>query len=168
MTHRVRSESVLDQWGLVIERGGQHRDRFLRSVVRRVRRARFTDAVIQEQHIQYGRSSEVLEQSLVLLRPKHPDLRCYVSARSLGRHLEVLRLATVEPGLIKRGLATLLQDGAWWTWSVPRGIRQEAEARSFLTVIDRCVADAAQVMATRLGARTRVGTARRNVLDQWE
>jgi len=74
----------------------------------------------------------------------------------------------VEPGLIKRGLATLLRDGAWWTWSVPRGIRQEAEARSFLTVVDRCVADAAQVMATRIGSRARVGTARRDVLDQWE
>jgi len=158
----------VDHWALIVERGGSHRDRFLRSVVRRIRRARFTDAVIREQPIQFGRGSSGWEQSLVLLRPKNPDLRCYVSARSLGRHLEVLRLATIEPDTVKRWLATLLRDGAWWTWSVPRGIRQEAEVRSFLTVIDRCVADAAQVMATRLGVRARVGTARRDVLDQWE
>jgi len=166
--HRVRSESVVDHMALIVERGGPHRDRFLRSVIRRVRRARFTDAVIREELIQFAQGSGGSEQSLVLTRPKYPDLHCYVSARSLGRHLEVLRLATIEPGPVKRWLATLLRDGAWWTWSLPRGIRQEAEARSFLTVIDRCVADAAQVMATRLGVRARVGTARRDVLDQWE
>ena len=169
LAHRVRTESVLDRWAAVIEKAGPYEERFLERVERQLRRSKLPKLRAEFRPLRLGASWRATHRALVVQHEDYSDICVYVSVRSLGRNLEVLRLATLEPGWLKRGLALLLHNGEWWAWSTPRGLHAEAEVRSFLTVIDGSVRDVTRALATRLGARPGLFSgARGDILDQWE
>jgi hypothetical protein len=160
---------VLDRRAVVIEKGGPYKERFLRTLARRIQRSKLPNVTAEVRPLRFSGGWWAFHRALVVRHGRYSDIRVYVSVRRLGRNLEVLRLAALEPGWVKRGLASLLHSGAWWMWSTPRGIHAEEDVRSFLTVIDGNVRDAIRALAARLGARRRLlSGSRGDILDQWE
>ncbi len=77
------------------------------------------------------------------------DIHVLVGARGYGTSLELSLLKAMTPNLIKRRLAALMTGGDESAWSRPRGLAQEREFQSWVSVVEQCVQSAAKDLARK-------------------
>ena len=162
----VRSDSIWERQSLLIERAGRQTRAYVRRVQRRLLSARLPGLVATVESVRIGGLLTRARPFLVVCSGRMPDVRLYVGARSVGRHLEVLSITAVEPIWPKRVMAGALHRGAWWTWSLPGGVAGQEDLRSLLTLVESTV----QSVARQLAARARGNlllTEPGNPLDVW-
>jgi hypothetical protein len=79
-------------------------------------------------------------------------VRCYVVAGRAGVHLEIVRYVVVQPHWFKGLVASLVLQGAWWGWSLPKGLRPSEELAALLSVVDAGIAGMTKLYAARAHA----------------
>lgn len=105
---------------------------------------------------------------VVVTHQRFPDLRHWIGCRPVGIHLEVLTMTAVLPSWLKRQAASVLFAGEWWRWSLPRGLSQEEEIRTWLTALQEITSGSAKGLLRRLaGGNATFAPAARDVLAEW-
>ena len=166
--HLVREAAVLERHSLLIERAGVHAEALLSAISSRFERSRLPGTSACAVHILTGSLMGAPRRAVVFRSERFRDVRAYVCVRPTGAHLEVLRLVAVESHFFKRLTAQLCRGGAWWAWSLPQGLDAEEDLRTFLTVANGAVDEAARSLAMRLAGRASpLDDDKRDVLDEW-
>jgi hypothetical protein len=168
MIHRLRQEAVIERHALLIERASAHALVFLGAVATRFDRSDLPGGRAARVSVCLGSWRATPREMVALRSTDQPDVSCYVGARPAGVHLEVLQLVAIEPSWLKRTLASIRTGGAWWAWSLPRGLSSDEELRTFLTIAHAAVDTAARALATRLAGRVSpLDDESRSALDEW-
>jgi hypothetical protein len=64
---------------------------------------------------------------------------------------------------------SLLCRGEWWRWSLPHGLAQEEEVRTWLTLLHEITGSSAKALVRRLaGGNAILAPAARDVLAEWQ
>jgi hypothetical protein len=164
----LRNAEIIERRSAVIERGAPHVDSFLDRVASRLERAGVVEITASRGMLRLGWLNPSRE-ALIVAHRRFSDLRICVSAQVVGVHLELLQLVALKPDAFKRTLAGWLTRGAWWSWSVPKGVGAEERCRVFLTLVGSCVDEVARSIVRRLG-RGSSALERRggDVFDDWQ
>jgi hypothetical protein len=168
MTLALSRSEIIERRSVVIERGAPQADVLLDRVASRIERAGVAEITTFRRMVHLGGWLGPARDALIVTHRAFPDLRVCVSTEVLGVHLEMLQLVALQPGVFKRLAAGWLTRGAWWSWSMPKGVGAEERCRAFLTLVGSCVDGAARSLVRRIGRgesslERRVG----DVLDVW-
>jgi hypothetical protein len=105
---------------------------------------------------------------VVVTHQRFPDVRHWIGCRPVGIHLEILTMTAVMPSWLKRRCASVVFAGEWWRWSLPRGLSQEEEIRTWLTALREVTSGSAKGLLRRLaGANATFAPAARDALAEW-
>lgn len=162
-------EQIIATRSLIVEAGGEHSGELLEDIERRLENAQVVDDTRWGvRDVVVGRGWFSPAQSwLVIEHRRLKDVRHYVRWRPFGVHLVIVQLTTIEPPLWKRGAASLLRAGAWWSWSIPGGTLAEENLRSWLTVVGHVIQSAARDLARRVARGRGIGQLEPDVLARW-
>ena len=170
MSTRIRSDSVIERDSLVLEGAAEYVDEFMDAIEAEIERvgldatSRWTRVLAWLEPDRRARAREFM----VVTHRGFPDLRHWIGCQPAGIHLEVLTMTAIIPSWPKRKLVSLLCGGEWWRWSLPRGLSQEEEIRTWLTLLHQITSGAAKELVRRLGGGTAtIAPAARDVLAEW-
>jgi hypothetical protein len=75
----------------------------------------------------------------------------------------------ITPSWPKRRLASLFCGGEWWRWSLPHGLAQEEEIRTWLTLLHEITSVSARELVRRIaGGNAALAPPARDVLVEWQ
>jgi len=170
MSTRIRSDSVIERGSLVLEGAAEQAGELMDAIETEFERvgleetSRWTRVLAW---LEPGRRGHAREFVVVRHRG-FPDLRHWIGCRPIGIHLEVLTMTAVTPSWPKRQLVSLLCSGEWWRWSLPRGLSQEEEIRTWLTLLHEITSGSAKELVRRLaGENATLAPATRDALAEW-
>ena len=171
MSACIRSESVIERGSLVLEGAAEQGDEFMAAIETEIERvgleetSRWTRVLAWLEPSRRVRAREFV----VVTHRRFPDLQHWIGCRSVGIHLEVLTMTSITPSWPKRQLVSLLCRGEWWRWSLPHGLAQEEEIRTWLTLLHEITNRSAKELVRRLaGGNAILAPAARDVLAEWQ
>lgn len=170
MTTRIRTDMALERDSFLLDGAADHAGDLLDAIEIEMERigldgtSRWSQVLAWLEPDRRGDAREFV----VVIHRRFPDLRHWIGCRPMGIHLEVLTMTAVMPSWLKRRLASLLFRGEWWRWSLPRGLSQEEEIRTWLTLLHEITSGSAKNLVRRLaGANATLAPAARDVLAEW-
>jgi hypothetical protein len=170
MSTCIRSESVIERGSLVLEGAAEQADEFMDAVVTELERVGMDETSRWTRVLAWLEPSRRVHarEFVVVTHRGFPDLRHWIGCRPVGIHLEVLTMTAIAPPWPKRRLVSLLCGGEWWRWSLPRGLAQEEEVRTWLTLLHEITSGSAKGLVRRLaGGDAILAPAARDVLAEW-
>lgn len=169
MTVTLKEETILNQWSMIVENAKGHVEDVLSDIERRLVEAALPEGCSNERETVQSSSwtAKVKRQFLVCENEAFGDYRVYIGVRSYGRHLDVCRFVTVEPGFMKKLMAQRVAGDAY-ALSGPKNILVEQDLRAWLSVVHHAVVDAIDGLFDDLKQdRSKIRRESKGILEIW-
>jgi hypothetical protein len=169
-TKVLREETILNEWGVLLERAAEHWPSFLQGVHVRLQEAKIpggcTWGMIDVRS--RGLLARVHREFLLVHLDQFADYHMYVAARPYGIHLDCCRFLTVEPGFLKGYISRRLTGSASDALSAPRNILVHQDLRAWATVVHHAVIGSTGELMQRLGQDAkRLDRGSKGILEIW-
>lgn len=166
----LKEENVLDEWSMLIDNAADSSDDLLDDIQNRLEQAQIPGGC--RWSLEEVKSStwvaRVKREFLIVKLDQFSDYRIYIAAREYGRHLDVCRFTTVEPGFFKKKLAEHLTGGEGAALSAPKNILIEQDLKAWVSVVHHAVLDAVGALVKKLGQDpTRIRRESQGYLSVW-
>ena len=167
MSRRIRTDMALERDSFLLDGAADHAGDLLDAIEVEMERvglegtSRWSRVLAWLEPDRQGDTREFV----VVTHRRFPDLRHWIGCRPMGIHLELLTMTAVMPSWLKRRFVSLLFRGEWWRWSLPHGLSQEEEIRTWLTQLHEITSGSAKTLVRRLaGANATLAPAARDPL----
>ena len=148
----LKEENVLDEWSMLIDNGAGSGGELLDDIQTRLEQSQIPGGC--RWSLEEVKSStwvaRVKREFLIVKLEQFGDYRIYIAARDYGRHLDVCRFTTVEPGFFKKKLAEKT-TGVGAALSAPKNILIEQDLKAWVSVVHHAVLDAVGALVSKMG-----------------
>jgi hypothetical protein len=165
----LKEETILNQWSMIVEGAGDRVEELLADVEQRLKEAGLPEGCSGEREMVQSSTwvSKVKREFLVCENDAFKDYRVYIGVRRYGKHLDVSRFVTVEPGMMKKLMSQRVAGDAY-ALSGPKNILVEQDLRAWLTVVHHAVVDAVDGLFDNLKRdRSKIRRESRGILEIW-
>jgi hypothetical protein len=153
MAVKLKEETILNQWSMLVDGAAGCVTEVLDAIQLRLMEADIPGhCTWRLDEVQAGGIlSRVRREFLVVELEQFPDYRNYVGVRRYGKHLDLCRYLTVEPGFLKRQLSQAITGGDDRLLSTPKNLLHEQDLSAWATVVHHAVIGAVRRLHERLG-----------------
>ena len=162
------SESVIDQWSMIVDSAAGNATDVLDDIKRRLESARIPgECTWDVEEVKSGGFLARTRREFLVIRLKEfKDYRIYVAARDYGVHLDVCRFVAVQAGVLKGMIAEKIA-GDKTALSGPTNILVAQDLRAWVTVVHHAVLEAIEALDQRLGRKSYLKRESQGVLAVW-
>ena len=153
MAVKLKEETILNQWSMLIDGAAARGTEVLDDIQSRLRSAQVPGNCkwSVEEVESGGMFSKARREFLIVRVDQFSDYRIYVGVRAYGTHLDCCRFVTVEPGFLKRQLSEAITGGEDRLLSTPKNLLVEQDLTAWVTVVHHCVLDAVKALMSKSG-----------------
>jgi hypothetical protein len=137
MTTTIRRNSVIEQWGTIIEQAAGQQKRVMADMLTYLKEANIPNAKIYQDDCSTGMFS-AKRNFIIMTHDILREYRMFLGARDYGSNLDVSWFVTVSPSGLKRSLSRRA-TGNPLAFSQQVDIFTQQDLRSWLTVAHHCV-----------------------------
>ena len=168
MGSALESDSVIDQWSMIVDSAAGNAADVLEDIKRRLEAAQIPGECTWElEEVKCGGFlSRTRREFLVVRLKEFKDYRMYVAARDYGTHLDVCRFLAVQAGVLKGMIAEKI-GGDKTALSGPTNILVAQNLRAWVTVVHHAVLEAVEALHQRLGQKSHLRRESQGALAVW-
>lgn len=151
MAIKLKEESILNEWAMVLDHVAGNAQAVLDDIQQRLAESQIPgDCTWSVEEVKSsGLFSKVRREFLVVNLSEFKDYHMYVWIRDYGVHLDCCRFITVEPGFLKKWASEKL-TGAADALSAPKNILIHQDLRAWGTVVHHAVVDSVEALMKTL------------------
>ena len=169
MAITLKEESILNQWGTLVDHGAGNAADLLEAIQSTLEEAQIPGECSWS--IEEVKSStwiaRVRRDFLIVDLKEFKDYHMYIGVRDYGIHLDCCRFLTVEPGFLKKWASEKLTGYVDYL-SMPRNILIHQDLQAWTSVVHSAVVDRVEALMVKLGQDTsRLQRGSKGFLEIW-
>ncbi|MEZ5358871.1 MAG: hypothetical protein R3F48_08560 [Candidatus Zixiibacteriota bacterium] len=153
MSIKLKEESILNEWSMVLDNAAGNAPTVLEGIQNRLQQSEIPgNCVWSIEEVQSsGFFSKVRREFLIVTLEQFRDYHMYIGIRDYGVHLDCCRFLTVEPNFLKKWASEKL-TGSAEALSAPKNILIHQDLSAWVTIVHHAVVKSVEDLMNNIGS----------------